>query len=146
MGFSLPRSMSAINASSTVGLTRASTTSIVTSAWLIASSDCLLTLSSIPFSLFDLGNHPPVSISVNSHPAHVTSNSFRSLVTPGRSSTMASLFPMIRFTSVDFPTFGLPTTATVGLFMTNSKGFLERYSIGSYDFNLAWKVTGLHTI
>ena len=37
-------------------------------------------------------------------------------------------------------------TATVGLFMTNSKGFLERYSIGSYYFNLAWQVTGFHTI
>ncbi len=146
MGFSLFRSMSAINASSTVGLTRASTTRIVTSAWLIASSDCLLTLSSMPFSLFDLGNHPPVSMSVNSHPAHVTSNSFRSLVTPGSSSTMASRLPMMRFTSVDFPTFGLPTTATVGLSIANSKCFLKRYSISSYYFNLTRKITWFHPI
>jgi len=37
-----------------------------------------------------------------------------SRVTPGSSSTIAVLLPTILLNSVDLPTFGLPTIATVG--------------------------------
>jgi hypothetical protein len=41
-------------------------------------------------------------------------NARRSRVTPGVSSTIASLRCRTRFTSDDLPTFGRPTTATTG--------------------------------
>jgi hypothetical protein len=56
---------------------------------------------------------PPVSISRNSVPAHSQTSSFRSRVTPGVSWTTAARVPVRRLTSVDLPTFGKPTTATV---------------------------------
>src|SRR5581483_3070921 len=60
-------------------------------------------------------SQPPVSTTVNERPAQSASNSRRSRVTPGFCSTIASRRPTIRFTSVDFPTFGRPTIATTGI-------------------------------
>jgi len=58
---------------------------------------------------------PPVSIKVKYLFNHSTSANILSLVTPGVSSTIDILFPANLLNSVDFPTFGLPTTATIGL-------------------------------
>ena len=56
---------------------------------------------------------PPVSISRNRFPFHSQTSSLRSRVTPGVSCTTAARVPLSRFTSVDLPTFGKPTIATV---------------------------------
>ena len=48
-------------------------------------------------------------------PAQLAPSSLRSRVTPGCSSTIAVRLPTMRFTSVDLPTFGRPTTATTGV-------------------------------
>ena len=61
------------------------------------------------------GSQPPVSTTVNARPAQLASYDTRSRVTPGTSSTTASRRPMIRFTSVDLPTLGRPTTARTGI-------------------------------
>ena len=55
---------------------------------------------------------PPVSTRTNRLPAHSQTTSLRSRVTPGVSKTTASRVAVRRLTSVDFPTFGKPTTAT----------------------------------
>ena len=49
-----------------------------------------------------------------SSPIRCASPSRRSRVTPGRSSTSASFLPTRRLNSVDLPTLGRPTIATVG--------------------------------
>src|SRR5882672_915862 len=56
---------------------------------------------------------PPVSIRRKRAPAHSQTSSLRSRVTPGVSCTTAARVPVRRLTSVDLPTFGKPTTATV---------------------------------
>src|SRR5262249_35800204 len=56
---------------------------------------------------------PPVSTITKRLPAHSQTSSFRSRVTPGVSWTTADLVDVSRLTSVDFPTFGKPTTATL---------------------------------
>ncbi len=56
---------------------------------------------------------PPVSTSRSRLPLHSQTISLRSRVTPGVSKTTAERVADRRFTSVDFPTFGKPTTATV---------------------------------
>ena len=56
---------------------------------------------------------PPVSISRNRLPFHSHTSSLRSRVTPGVSCTTAARVPVSRLTSVDLPTFGKPTIATV---------------------------------
>ena len=61
------------------------------------------------------GSIPPVSIKVKYLFNHSTSVNILSLVTPGVSSTIDILFPANLLNRVDFPTFGLPTTATMGL-------------------------------
>ncbi len=60
-------------------------------------------------------SRPAVSITVNSRSPSRASPSRRSRVTPGRSSTSASRRPTSRLNSVDLPTFGRPTMATVKL-------------------------------
>src|SRR5439155_3394038 len=47
----------------------------------------------------------------------------RSRVSPGRGSTMALRSPIIRLNRVDFPTFGRPTIATIGLATCQLDGF-----------------------
>src|SRR4051794_6735488 len=56
---------------------------------------------------------PPVSIRRKRWFRHSQISSLRSRVTPGVSWTTAARDPVSRFTSVDFPTLGKPTIATV---------------------------------
>src|SRR5262249_29344091 len=56
---------------------------------------------------------PPVSISRKRRPFQSATISLRSRVTPGVSCTTAARDSVSRLTSVDLPTFGKPTTATV---------------------------------
>ena len=65
-------------------------------------------------------SQPPVSWTMNDRPFHSASYDTRSRVTPGTSSTTASRRPMILLTSVDLPTLGRPTIATVGRISTPS--------------------------
>src|SRR5690606_6376319 len=57
---------------------------------------------------------PPVSTTMNSTPIHSASPYVRSRVVPGSFCTIARRSPIIRLKSVDFPTFGRPTRATIG--------------------------------
>src|SRR5580704_945041 len=57
---------------------------------------------------------PAVSITVKARSPSRASPSRRSRVTPGRSSTSASLRPTRRLNKVDLPTFGRPMMATTG--------------------------------
>ena len=65
----------------------------------------------------DPSTTPPVSTRKNERPVHSATSKFRSRVTPGVSSTIATRRPMARLKKVDFPTFGRPTTATTGRLM-----------------------------
>src|SRR5205823_10217223 len=56
---------------------------------------------------------PPVSTNRNRCPFHSATSSLRSRVTPDVSCTTAAREPVKRLTSVDLPTFGNPTIATV---------------------------------
>src|SRR5699024_9150732 len=67
---------------------------------------------------------PPVSIILNTDDNHSASRYIRSRVIPGLSSTMETRSPIKRLKIVDFPTFGLPTIATVALF-TKGPSFLR---------------------
>ena len=69
---------------------------------------------------FDFGSIPPVSIIVNSLFNHVISAYILSLVTPGVSSTIERRSPISLLKSVDFPTLGLPTIATMGFAILTS--------------------------
>ena len=104
-------SKSTSEASSSRAPTCASTTNITKSASLIAASAPAVIFSEIPVGFT---SHPPVSIKKNLRPFHSASYFTRSLVTPGVSSTIASLLPIILLTKVDLPTLGRPITATVG--------------------------------
>ena len=108
------RNRSATWASSSVMPTVESKTKRTTSALNMACSLWRLTFSSRESPPVI---HPPVSIRVNVRSSQKASTSFLSLVTPGRSSTMASRLPMMRFIKVDLPTLGLPTIATTGFIM-----------------------------
>src|SRR5690606_24479481 len=104
------RSTAAIVSSVWVAPTDASTTITTTSAVCMARSACAAMDAAMPLAS---GSQPPVSTTWNVRPFHSPSYATRSRVTPGTSCTTASRRPMIRLTSVDLPTFGLPTTATV---------------------------------
>ena len=58
-------------------------------------------------------SNPAVSMAVNFTGPILASPSRKSRVTPGWLSTKASRLPTRRLKSVDFPTFGRPTSATV---------------------------------
>ena len=88
-----------------------STTSSTASAVAIASSACSAICAASPLAS---GAQPPVSTSTNERPFQSASYETRSRVTPGTSWTTASRRPMMRFTRVDLPTLGRPTTATTG--------------------------------
>src|SRR5699024_673368 len=70
---------------------------------------------------------PPVSITLNEVDNHSASAYMRSLVTPGESSTIEILSPTNRLKIVDFPTFGLPTIATIA-FLMKGTSFLRMIS------------------
>ena len=61
------------------------------------------------------GSSPAVSTTVNSWPRHSATPYRRSRVSPARSSTIAFRQPIMRLNSVDLPTFGRPTMATIAL-------------------------------
>src|SRR3954469_18826738 len=103
--------MRAAASSVAVAPTEVSTTNRIASAVDIAYSACAATDACKPVAV---GSQPPVSITVNFRPFQRASYVTRSRVTPGTSSTTASRRPRIRFTRVDLPTFGRPTTATTG--------------------------------
>ena len=63
-------------------------------------------------------SRPAVSMMVKRRSTSLASPGRRSRVTPGVSSTSASFFPTRRLKSVDLPTFGRPTMATVKLIRT----------------------------
>ena len=63
-----------------------------------------------------------MSIAVKERSPRSASPSRRSRVTPGRSSTSASLRPTRRLNKVDLPTFGRPTIATEGTRVAASGG------------------------
>ena len=105
------RSKSTNDSSSSSAPTCASITKRTTSDSAIAASEPAVIFSDIPSGAT---SHPPVSIKINLRPFHSASYLTRSRVTPGVSSTIASRRPIIRLTSVDFPTFGRPITATLG--------------------------------
>ncbi len=115
-GRSLRWRMWATWASSSVMPTLTSTTMRITSASATARSACALTWrASAAAPSPEVGSsQPPVSTTVNERPFQSASSILRSRVTPGFSSTIASRRPTNRFTSVDLPTFGRPTTATTG--------------------------------
>src|SRR5512140_2122573 len=64
--------------------------------------------------------YPPVSTRRKRRPSYSTGSATRSRVIPGWSNVMARRFRAIRLNSVDFPTFGRPTSATV-----NSAGLIS---------------------
>src|SRR5512134_1104391 len=59
------------------------------------------------------GRNPPVSTRWNRIPSISTGRETRSRVTPGIPKVIARRFPAMRLNSVDFPTFGRPTSDTV---------------------------------
>ena len=89
----------------------ASTTKRTRSASATASRAC----TPIDFVIGDWSamSTPPVSISRKRLFPHSQTSSLRSRVTPGCSCTTAARVPVRRLTSVDLPTFGNPTIATV---------------------------------
>ena len=99
------------DSSSSRAPTWASITKRTRSLSAIAASDPAVIFWEIPSGLT---SQPPVSIKIKRRPFHSASYLTRSRVTPGVSSTIASLRPIIRFTRVDFPTFGRPITAIFG--------------------------------
>src|SRR4051812_8974055 len=105
------RRMPAISSSPGVMPDCASTTKRTRSASAIAACAC----SAMPRVIGDGSamSTPPVSTSRNSRPDHSQISSLRSRVTPGVSCTTAAREPVSRLISVDFPTLGKPTIATV---------------------------------
>src|SRR5215469_16324751 len=105
------RSTFATASSSSVAPTRASTTNSTASAMSTAILACSATWAARPFAR---ASQPPVSTTVKARPRQLASYATRSLVTPGTSCTTAWRLPRMRFTMVDLPTFGRPTTASTG--------------------------------
>ena len=107
------RTRSAKARSTGVGPARASMRKSTTSAAAIAASVCACMR---PVRLAGAASSSPaVSIAVKARSPSRARPSRRSRVTPGRSSTSARRLPTSRLNSVDLPTFGRPTMATVKL-------------------------------
>ena len=81
-------------------------------------------------------SRPAVSTMVKARSASRASPSRRSRVTPGSSSTSASLRPTSRLNSVDLPTFGRPMIATLALMSSQagSAGRSRRRQVTSLRF------------
>src|SRR5262249_41252820 len=60
------------------------------------------------------GNMPPVSTSEKGTPRHSAGWAIVSRVVPATGVTMARRLPVMRLNRVDLPTFGRPTSTTVG--------------------------------
>lgn len=91
----------------------ASTTKRMRSAVCMAMSASVATAS--PKLSSSVAPMPPVSMSVQGELLMLQGADMRSRVTPGWSCTMAILRPARRLKRADFPTFGRPTMATVGI-------------------------------
>src|SRR4051812_37490367 len=111
-GFSAPRSSRASSVSPGRRPVRASTTSTATSDSARAARACDWTARDRSSS--SSRSTPPVSTRTKRRPFHSVSISLRSRVTPDCSWTTASRVPVRRLTSVDLPTLGKPTIATLG--------------------------------
>ena len=66
----------------------------------------------------EAGIYPPVSIRLNSLPHQSNLPYIRSRVTPSSGDTIECPAPTSRLNKVDFPTFGFPKIAMVGLGMS----------------------------
>src|SRR5215208_3305591 len=122
-GLSAPRSSRASSVSPGRTPVRASTTSTATSDSASAARACDWTARARSSS--SSRSTPPVSTSTKRRPFHSVSISLRSRVTPDCSWTTASRVPVRRFTSVDLPTLGNPTIATLGrAIFRSTSGFL----------------------
>ncbi len=109
------RTRSAKARSTGVGPARASIRKSMASAAAIAASVCACMR---PVRLAGAASSSPaVSIAVKVRSPSRARPSRRSRVTPGRSSTSARRLPTRRLNSVDLPTFGRPTMATVKLML-----------------------------
>jgi hypothetical protein len=91
---------------------RASTRNATTSLSAIAASACRAICFRIPS--FATGSKPPVSTTRNARSPMRARPTLRSRVRPGRSCTSASRERVRRLNSVDLPTLGRPTSASVG--------------------------------
>ena len=100
---------------------------IITSAVSMAISACSRIFASI-MSLVS-GSIPPVSIIVKALFSHSASAYILSLVTPGVSFTMDMSLPASLLKSVDLPTLGLPTIATIGFKFHLNICIIYRYSV-----------------
>ena len=128
-GLWLRLNISATFASESTSPCLTSVIKIITSAVSMAICACSLICERI-ISLLS-GSMPPVSIIVNLWSSQSISACILSLVTPGVSFTMEIFFPAKALNKVDFPTFGLPTIATIGLLIFFS--FITRfYNISTY--------------
>src|SRR5689334_725921 len=106
------RSQRPISSSRGVRPSRASTSNKAASASRTAASVCARIL---PGKVCDSSfSNPAVSMTRKFRPSRFASPSRRSRVTPGWSSTSARRLPTSRLKSVDLPTLGRPTIATVG--------------------------------
>jgi|GEM_PF-4722370 len=112
------RSALAMSRSPGITPSRASITKRQASAISMALSVWARASAAMPFSFGS--SRPAVSITVKRIPRKRASPARRSRVTPGLSSTRASLRPTSRLNSVDLPTLGRPMMAIVGSFAGSS--------------------------
>ncbi len=91
----------------------ASVTKTMASASAIAARTCVAMPAFMGSS--SAGSYPPVSTTVYVLPKALVSAYLRSRVTPGSSCTMAMRARASRLKSVDLPTLGRPTIATMGV-------------------------------
>src|SRR5215218_6576558 len=110
-GLRARRRIAASSSSPGVIPARASTTNRIRSASAIAACACSATERVM--GVGSAMSTPPVSIRRKRRPFQSATTSLRSRVTPGVACTTASRDSVNRLTSVDLPTFGKPTTATV---------------------------------
>ena len=114
-GFSVLCSILAISLSASVKPVFESTTKMNASASSISFSICFLINGANLSSSVSI--YPPVSTSSKGIFLHSVVCISLSLVIPGMSSTIAFFCPIILLNSEDFPTFGLPTIATLYIFI-----------------------------
>ena len=121
----LPETRRIVASSSSPGVipARASTTKRTRSASPIAVFACSAMWR--PNGPVSASSTPPVSTSLKVTPFQSASSSLRSRVTPAVSWTTAARVWVSRLTSVDFPTFGNPTIATVPALLTGSASIVR---------------------
>ena len=111
---------------SVASITR-TTTSALSTAETVRSIEYLSISSFILFFLL----RPAVSINTYSLPFHFTAVSTASLVVPATSDTITLFSPRSLFIIDDFPAFGLPTIAILGLSSSASSSFSGKRAVTS---------------